>query len=110
MQARHFFVKVAPPTGKPADKITEIIEVDRHVSYRSIPQELKIDHKTVLSRLSKVGYKEKLDVWVSHQFTPKNMMDRISIGEALVKRNEIDPFLKWMVTGDEKWVTYDSIV
>ncbi|GFU79823.1 hypothetical protein TNCV_3688991, partial [Trichonephila clavipes] len=38
------------------------------------------------------------------------MMDRISIGEALAKRNEIDPFLKWMVTGDEKWVTYYNIV
>ncbi|GFV87185.1 putative DD34D transposase [Trichonephila clavipes] len=22
----------------------------------------------------------------------------------------MDPFLKWMVTGDEKWVTYDNIV
>ncbi|GFW81688.1 transposase [Trichonephila clavipes] len=29
-------------------------------------------------------------------------MDRISICEALAKRNEIDPFLKLMVTGDEK--------
>ncbi|GFX51617.1 hypothetical protein TNCV_5013211 [Trichonephila clavipes] len=34
------------------------------------------------------------------------MMDRISICEALAKWNEIDPFLKRMVTGDEKWVTY----
>ncbi|GFS62100.1 mariner transposase [Trichonephila clavipes] len=38
------------------------------------------------------------------------MMNRISICEALDKRNEIDPFLKRMVTGDEKWVTYDNIV
>ncbi|GFT87087.1 hypothetical protein TNCV_2748481 [Trichonephila clavipes] len=30
------------------------------------------------------------------------MMDRISVCEALAKRNEIDPFLKRMVTGDEK--------
>ncbi|GFU60309.1 hypothetical protein TNCV_3404521 [Trichonephila clavipes] len=38
------------------------------------------------------------------------MMDRISICEALAKRNEIDPFFKRKVTGDEKWVTYDNIV
>ncbi|GFX67267.1 hypothetical protein TNCV_775241 [Trichonephila clavipes] len=38
------------------------------------------------------------------------MMDRISICEALTKRNEIDPFLKRMVTGDEKWVRYENIV
>ncbi|GFU73788.1 transposase [Trichonephila clavipes] len=37
-------------------------------------------------------------------------MDRISICEALTKRNEIDPFLKWMAIGDEKWVTYYNIV
>ncbi|GFV26223.1 transposable element Tcb2 transposase [Trichonephila clavipes] len=37
-------------------------------------------------------------------------MDRIFICEALAKRNEIDPFLKRIVTGDEKWVTYYNIV
>jgi len=25
-----------------------------------------------------------------------------------VKRNEIDPFLKRDITGDEKWITYDT--
>ncbi|GFU23197.1 hypothetical protein TNCV_3516241 [Trichonephila clavipes] len=38
------------------------------------------------------------------------MMDRISICEALAKRNEIAPFLKWMVIRDDKWVTYYNIV
>ncbi|GFX82201.1 histone-lysine N-methyltransferase SETMAR [Trichonephila clavipes] len=38
------------------------------------------------------------------------MMDRISICEDLAKRNEIDPFLKRMVTGDEKWIPYYNIV
>ncbi|GFU36678.1 hypothetical protein TNCV_3311721 [Trichonephila clavipes] len=35
------------PVIENADKITEIIEVDRHVSSRRIAQELKIDHKTI---------------------------------------------------------------
>ncbi|GFW91256.1 histone-lysine N-methyltransferase SETMAR [Trichonephila clavipes] len=82
-------------------KITEIIETDRHVSSHIIAQKLRIDHKTVLSHLSKVGFKKKLDVWMPHQLTPKNMKHRISICEALAKRNEIDPFLKRMVTGDD---------
>ncbi|GFU78279.1 histone-lysine N-methyltransferase SETMAR [Trichonephila clavipes] len=109
-----FDVKDAPRTGRlileNVDKIIEIIEVDPHVSCRSIAQKLKIDHKTVLSHLRKVGLKKKLHVWVSHQLTPKNMMGRISICKALAKRNEIDPSLKRMVTGDEKRVTYYSIV
>ncbi|GFU15562.1 histone-lysine N-methyltransferase SETMAR [Trichonephila clavipes] len=38
------------------------------------------------------------------------MIDRISICKALAKRKEIDPFLKRMVTGDEKCVIYDNSV
>ncbi|GFW94575.1 histone-lysine N-methyltransferase SETMAR [Trichonephila clavipes] len=61
-----FDVKDVPRTGRSivdnVDKITEIIEIDRHVSSRGIAQELKIDHKTVLSHLRKVGLKKKLDV------------------------------------------------
>ena len=29
--------------------------------------------------------------------------------ESLLNRNKIDPFLKRMVTGDEKWITYDKV-
>ncbi|GFV51752.1 histone-lysine N-methyltransferase SETMAR [Trichonephila clavipes] len=56
-----FDVKDAPRTGRPVvenvDKITEIIEIDRYVSNRSIAQEPKIDHKRVFSHLLKVGFK-----------------------------------------------------
>ncbi|GFY23669.1 histone-lysine N-methyltransferase SETMAR [Trichonephila clavipes] len=61
-----FYVKDAPCTGKSVvenvDKITEIIEIDRHASSRSIIQELKIGHKTVLSHLRKVKFNKKLHV------------------------------------------------
>ncbi|GFT11117.1 histone-lysine N-methyltransferase SETMAR [Trichonephila clavipes] len=101
-----FDVKVTPRTGSPSSKITEILKVYRHVSSRSIAQELEIDHKTVSNHFCKVGFKKKLHVWVSHQLKPKNMLDRISICKTLAKWNEIDPFLKRKVIGDEKWVTY----
>ena len=37
-------------------------------------------------------------------------MDRVSICESLLKRNEIKPFLKRIITGDEKWMMYDNNV
>ena len=37
-------------------------------------------------------------------------MDRVSICESLLKRNEIEPFLKRVITRDEKWITYDNNV
>ncbi|GFW74260.1 histone-lysine N-methyltransferase SETMAR [Trichonephila clavipes] len=65
---------------------------------------------SVLSHLRRFGFKKKLHVWVPQQLTPKDIMDRIAICKALAKRDEINPFLKRIVTGDEKWVTYDNIV
>ncbi|GFW41110.1 hypothetical protein TNCV_415191 [Trichonephila clavipes] len=48
-----FDVKDAPLTGRPivenVGNITEIIQIDRYVSSRSIAQELQIDHKIVLN-------------------------------------------------------------
>ena len=35
-------------------------------------------------------------------------MDQINICDTLLKRNEIEPFLKRMITRDEKWITYDN--
>ncbi|GFX99674.1 histone-lysine N-methyltransferase SETMAR [Trichonephila clavipes] len=97
-----FDVKDAPRTGRPivenVTKITEIFEVDRLVSNSRIVQELRIDYKTVLNHLRQVGFKKKLDVWVTA--TPINtkiMRDRILICEASAKRKEIDPFLKRML-------------
>ncbi|GFX80194.1 histone-lysine N-methyltransferase SETMAR [Trichonephila clavipes] len=103
-----FDVKDAPRFGRPVvenvDKITEIIEIDRHFSSRSNAQELQIEHRTILKHLLKVRLKKKLDAWMSQQLTPKNIMHRISFCKALVKRNEIDQFLKRRVTGDKKMV------
>jgi len=65
---------------------------------------------TVSNHLKKAGYAKKLDVWVPHELTQKNLIDRISISETLLKCNEIDSFLKQIITGNEKWVKYKNIV
>ncbi|XP_025158757.1 histone-lysine N-methyltransferase SETMAR-like [Harpegnathos saltator] len=46
---------------------------------------------------------------VPHDLTEKNLMDRISICDSLYKRNEGTPFLKQIVTGDEKWIIYNNV-
>uniref|UniRef100_A0A0K8U854 Histone-lysine N-methyltransferase SETMAR n=1 Tax=Bactrocera latifrons TaxID=174628 RepID=A0A0K8U854_BACLA len=37
-------------------------------------------------------------------------MDRINICDSLLKRNEIEPFLKRVLIVDEKWTKYDNNV
>jgi len=109
----NFDVKDEPRSGRPVtekvDEILEKVQQDKHISSVDVGMELGIDHKTVLNYLHyKAGYKKKLDIWVPHELSAKNMIDRINICDTLLKRNEIDPFLKRVITGDEKWITYDN--
>ncbi|XP_076383503.1 histone-lysine N-methyltransferase SETMAR-like [Megalopta genalis] len=87
---------------KKSNKIVEKVHQDKHISSVDIGMELGIDHKSVLNHLHKVGYKQKLDLWVPHELSAENIYD------ALLKRNEIEPFLKCVITGDEIWITYDN--
>ncbi|GFU93179.1 histone-lysine N-methyltransferase SETMAR [Trichonephila clavipes] len=101
-----FDVKDAPHTGrtvvKNVDKILEIIKIDPHIGSPSITQELKTDHKTVLSHLRKVGFKKKFHVWVPHQLAPKKHDGSNLHLQSLAKPNKIDSFLR-KVTGDDNW-------
>jgi len=110
----NFDVKDRPrsdwPVTEKVDEILQLVEQDRHMSCQEIANALRINHVTVWNHLKKAGYAKKLDVWVPHELTQRNLIDRISISETLLKRNEIDPFLKQIITGDEKWVKYKDIV
>ncbi|KAJ0176139.1 hypothetical protein K1T71_008313 [Dendrolimus kikuchii] len=95
------------------DKINAIfekVEQDWHISSYDVAGELGIDHKTVLAHLKKAGYTKKLDIWVPHELTERNLMNRVLICDSLLRRNETEPFLKKLITGDEKWITYDKNV
>lgn len=64
--------------------------------------------KTSLNQLHKAGLKKNLDILVPHEVRSKNVMDRISMCESQLRRNEIDPFWKKLITVNENWVTYDN--
>ena len=93
------------PISEKADEILEKVQQDSHISSVDIVMELDIDHKTVLNHLRKAGYKKKLDIWVPHELSVKNMIDQIDTCNTLMKCIEIKPFLKCVMTGDEKWIT-----
>ncbi|KAJ0177011.1 hypothetical protein K1T71_007020 [Dendrolimus kikuchii] len=90
--------------------IFEKVEQDRHISSYDVAGELGIDHKTVLAHLKKAGYTKKLDIWVPHELTERNLMNRVLICDSLLRRNETEPVLKKLITGDEMWITYDKNV
>lgn len=94
------------PNIEDIDRIMEIIELDRHVSTCSIAQELEISHKTVLNHLHKTGLKKKPHECVYYELMQKNLLDRIC--DSLLKRNEIEPFWKRIMTGDDTRATYEN--
>ena len=51
----------------------------------------------------------RLDVWVPHKLSAKNLLDHISSWDSLLKRNENVLFLKQIVTGSEKWILYNNV-
>ncbi|GBP27440.1 Mariner Mos1 transposase [Eumeta japonica] len=86
------------------DSILQKPEQDQHISFYKIAIELEIDHKSVSTYLKKkLDIQEKLNTWVPHELTERNLMNRILICDSLLKRDEIELFFKRSIIGEEKW-------
>ncbi|GFU35990.1 histone-lysine N-methyltransferase SETMAR [Trichonephila clavipes] len=96
----------APRSGRPleADKdaIKALVDANRRITTREIGLRLNLSNSTVYDHLKGLGLSSKLDVWVPHVFTERNLCRRIDVCDSLLKRNENDPFLKRIITFDEK--------
>jgi len=69
---------------------------------RAIAQILNISQRAIVNYLHKLGYTTHLNVWVPYTLSEKNLMDRISICDFLLKRNKNEPLLRRIVTGVKK--------
>ena len=111
---RDFDLKDAPRSGRPTelddDKIKAMIENNRHSTTRQIAEKLNMSHTCIERHLKQLDYVNKLDIWVPHKLNDIKLTKRISICDSLMERNKTDPFLKRIITGDEKWVFYDNVV
>ena len=48
--------------------------------------------------------------FISHELKEIHFKKRIDACDLHLTRNEFDPFLKRIITGDEKWIVYNNIV
>ena len=55
---------------------------------------LKISKSSVENHLHQLGYVNCFDVWVPQKLSEKNLLDRISTCDSLLRRNEHVPFFK----------------
>ena len=70
---------------------------------------LKISKSSIENHLHQFGSVHHVDVWVPLKVSEKNLLDHISTCDSLLKCKENGPFLKQIVTGDEKWIPYNNV-
>jgi histone-lysine N-methyltransferase SETMAR len=58
--------------------------------------------------LKLIGKKKKLDKWVPHRLTENQQNRRLEVASSLLLRHLNEPFLKRIITGDEKWIFFDN--
>ncbi|XP_043258028.1 histone-lysine N-methyltransferase SETMAR-like [Colletes gigas] len=108
-----FNLEDRPRSGRPStvddDQIKVLISNHHRITTREMAECLKVSNSTIHAHLVRLGFVSRLDVWVPHKLTEKNLMDRVSTCDLLFKRHENDPFLKRMITGDEKWIFYSNV-
>ncbi|GFT59070.1 histone-lysine N-methyltransferase SETMAR [Trichonephila clavipes] len=102
----NFDVEDAPRSGRPVeadkDSIKELVDVNRRIPTREIGLRLNLSNSTVYDHLKGLGLSSNLDVWVPHVLTERNLCRRIDVCDSLLKGHENYPFLKRIITRDEK--------
>ena len=110
--AGDFSLDNAPRLGRPvevdSDQIETLTENNQRYTMREIAAILKISKSSTENHLHQLGYVHRFDVWVPRKLSEKDILDRISSCDSLLKHNENVPFLKQIVTGDEKWILYNN--
>ncbi|GFW83465.1 histone-lysine N-methyltransferase SETMAR [Trichonephila clavipes] len=94
--------KNASRSGRPVEADKALIDVNRRITTREIGLMLNLSNSTVYDHLKGLGLSSKLDVWVPHVLSERNLCRRIDVCDSLLKRHENYPFLKRIITGDEK--------
>ena len=112
-RAGDFSLDDAPRSGRPvevdSDQIETITENNQRYTTRERADIPKISKSSAENHLHQLGYVNRFGVWVPHKLSEKNLLDRISACDSLLKRNENIPFLKQIVTGNEKRILYNNV-
>ena len=89
--------------------IETFIENYQCYTTQEIANILKISKSSIEHHLHQLGYVNCFGVWVPHKLSEKKLLDLISTCDSLLKCNENVLFSKQIVTGDEKWILYNSV-
>lgn len=97
-------------SGRPridtSDRVIELVTSNPGLTISEIEHMTGLSHGTVWNRLHAAGFSNKRNIWLPHDLTDRQLMKRVDVCDLLLKKNSKEPFLKRLITGDEKWILY----
>lgn len=99
-------------SGRPVeldnDLLRSAVEMDPRQTIEELSETLNSSWSTVQEHLKQIGKVNRVGVWVPHQLSAENKAQRSTICNFLLSKQEKEPFIHRIVTGDEKWVLYEN--
>jgi len=100
--------------GLPPDCNEETIRVPLSKNARQSTSELAealgIPKSMVHYNLKKIEVVNRYDVWVPYILTEKHLLTRVTARVSLPARHKELSFMNRIVTGDEKWISYNNVL
>jgi len=108
----NFDVMDQPRLGAPrklqCDNLEVLLSDNAAQTQEELAKQLGVDQATVSRRLHEMGKILKIGKWVPHELSEINMLSRLTTCASLLARHHQKDFLWMIVTGDEKWISYDN--
>ena len=92
-----------------AEALKALVDCNACQSTQELADKLNTSQSTICCHLEKIGKVSKLGVWLPHALSEKNKADDLLIATSLLSWQRQDPFLDKIITGDEKWITYNNV-
>ena len=101
-------------SGFDEDRLNTLIHNDPHQCTREMENVMNRDHSIIVQHLHSMGKVQKSSVWVPHAPSQNHKNQRVSVCASLLPRHRLaheqhQPFLPFIVTGDEKLCLYSNI-
>ncbi|XP_014478527.1 PREDICTED: histone-lysine N-methyltransferase SETMAR-like, partial [Dinoponera quadriceps] len=90
------------------DILRAMVDSDLGQTIRELSLKIGCPWSTVQDHLHRMGKVYKQGIWVPHELTETALDQRRTICASLLSWYKTDPFLRRIVTGDEKWVLYNN--
>lgn len=90
------------------EELKELIDENPNLTLSEYGELLDVGKSCLSKRLSAINYTCKRTLWVPHQLSPANILNRKKICITLLEKNTHNPFLKNLMTSDESYILYET--